>query len=371
MSERRTFEAIRRGLRAFVDGSARRSQRRDVARHPASDGGDYAALKAAVKARGLLTPQPGYYAAVSGLCAALVVGSAAWASATRATALLWLAAPVLAFASGQLTLLGHEAAHHAIVRGARGNDALARLYINLLNGGNFRWWAGSHNEHHARSNERDDDPDIDYPFFAFSDAHAAQKAPVFRPLLTRQHWLALPLMGLVGVTLRVYSLAYYARRGGSALDLAATATFYVVYLALTLGGLGLARGAAFIALHQCLFGMYLGTVTAINHWGMPMLPRGHGLGFLRQQVTTARNLRGGAFADLWFGGLNRQIEHHLFPTMPRSRLREAAPLVRDFCAARGIAYHEVTIAAGYRELFATLRRVATGARAAAPHPTVR
>jgi hypothetical protein len=48
--------------------------------------------------------------------------------------------------------------------------------------------------------------------------------------------------------------------------------------------------------------------------------RGAG-GFLREQVLTARNIYGNWFIDFMYGGLNYQIEHHLFPSMPRYSLR--------------------------------------------------
>jgi hypothetical protein len=55
-------------------------------------------------------------------------------------------------------------------------------------------------------------------------------------------------------------------------------------------------------------------------------------GFARRQVVTARNIRGGRFTTFMLGGLNYQIEHHLFPSMPRPNLRRVQGLVRDFCA---------------------------------------
>lgn len=43
--------------------------------------------------------------------------------------------------------------------------------------------------------------------------------------------------------------------------------------------------------------------------------RGTG-GFLREQVLTSRNVNANWFIDLMYGGLNYQIEHHLFPSRP-------------------------------------------------------
>jgi Fatty acid desaturase len=79
-----------------------------------------------------------------------------------------------------------------------------------------------------------------------------------------------------------------------------------------------------------MLGLYLGSVFAPNHKGMPILSRDDDSDFLRRQVLTARNVRGGRLTDLLLGGLNYQIEHHLFPSMPRPSLRRAQPLVHAY-----------------------------------------
>jgi fatty acid desaturase len=61
-------------------------------------------------------------------------------------------------------------------------------------------------------------------------------------------------------------------------------------------------------------------------------------GFSREQVLTARNMNGNWFIHLVYGGLNYQIEHHLFPSMPRNNLRHARPIVRTYCQGQGVAY---------------------------------
>ena len=58
------------------------------------------------------------------------------------------------------------------------------------------------------------------------------------------------------------------------------------------------------------------------------------LDFLRKQVLTSRNVRGGRLVDIALGGLNYQIEHHLFPNMPRANLRRAQPIVRATAPSR-------------------------------------
>jgi fatty acid desaturase len=110
---------------------------------------------------------------------------------------------------------------------------------------------------------------------------------------------------------------------------------------------------AFLTVHQCLFGVYLGSIFAPNHKGMPILTGKDRPDFLRRQVLTSRNVRGGWFTDLVLGGLNHQIEHHLFPSMPSSHLK-AQVLVRRYCEELGVAYLETGLITSYRQALASL-----------------
>ena len=76
----------------------------------------------------------------------------------------------------------------------------------------------------------------------------------------------------------------------------------------------------------------------------------------------SRNIRGGRFMEVLLGGLNHQIEHHLFPTMSRPDLRRVRPLVREFCARHGITYTETGLFSSYRSIASYLNRVGMGGR---------
>lgn len=114
--------------------------------------------------------------------------------------------------------------------------------------------------------------------------------------------------------------------------------------------------------------LYLALVVAPNHKGMPVWTEGAPLSFLERQVSSSRNIAPHPVWDVLFGGLNYQIEHHLFPTMPRAHLKQARALVKPFCAAHGLPYEEVNPLTSYRLVFAHLRRV--GRAAAGPLPTL-
>jgi fatty acid desaturase len=130
---------------------------------------------------------------------------------------------------------------------------------------------------------------------------------------------------------------------------------------------------AFIAVHQGLFGLYMGLSFAPKHKGMPIITAADRLDFLRKQVLTSRDVIGARFVDFLLGGLNYQVEHHLFPSMPRANLRRAHPIVRDFCAERGISYTQSGAIASYAQGLVHLHEIGRHARCAgafkrAPRP---
>ena len=116
------------------------------------------------------------------------------------------------------------------------------------------------------------------------------------------------------------------------------------------------RALAFLAVQQGLFGLYLGCAFAPNHKGMPVLSEQDNLDFLRRQVLTSRNVSGGRLTETMLGGLNYQIEHHLFPAMPRPSLRRCRILVRAFCAQTGLLYCETGLVSSYSRCCAIFMR---------------
>ena len=117
------------------------------------------------------------------------------------------------------------------------------------------------------------------------------------------------------------------------------------------------KALTFIAIHQAVWGLYMGCSFAPNHKGMPIIGAHENLDYLRRQVLTSRNVRGGWFTDMLLGGLNYQIEHHLFPNMPRASLRHAQHLIRSHCDNLGITYTESSLIGSYVAALRHLNRL--------------
>jgi fatty acid desaturase len=332
-------------------------------------GTEYAELLRLVRAEGLLDRRVGYYRARIALTVTLF--AAGW------TVFVWLGpswwqlvvAAFLAVLFVQLGFLGHDAGHRQVFRSGRHNDLLGLLCANLLIGLSYSWWIEKHNRHHANPNHVERDPDIVAGGVVFTKAQArARRSRIGRWVAHHQAALFFPMLLFEGAALHVAGIvALCAGPAGHARRVEAVLlTAHVVgYLGAVFLVLPPVQAVAFIAVQQGLFGVYLGCSFAPAHKGMLLLGPDDQLDFLRRQVLTSRNIRGGCWVDLAMGGLNYQIEHHLFPSMPSPALRRAQPLVRTFCVRHDLPYEESTLTGSYVLVLRYLREVGAGRSAAA------
>ncbi len=317
-------------------------------------GSDYARLSRQVKQAGLLNRRPGYYAMKIVLTLGLFgLGWVGFGLLGRSWYQLLIAA-FLAVAFTQVAFLGHDAGHRQVFRSRRANDLLGFVHGNLLVGLSFGWWIDKHNRHHAHPNTEGSDPDIASGVLAFTTAQAGARTSVLGRAMARwQAWLFWPLLLLEGLNLHVASVRALfdgsRRHHSRAVEAALLTTHAGAYLGVLFVFLSPWQALAFLAVQQGLFGLYMGASFAPNHKGMPILPAGDRTDYLRRQVLTSRNVRGGPITDFVLGGLNYQIEHHLFPSMPRPNLRRAQGLVRDYCQRHGVSYREDTLISSYAQ----------------------
>jgi fatty acid desaturase len=94
---------------------------------------------------------------------------------------------------------------------------------------------------------------------------------------------------------------------------------------------------------------------------MPTLPHDSKVDFLRRQVLTSRNIRGGFVMDTFMGGLNYQVEHHLFPNMARPNLKKAQAIAKEYCEKHNILYTETGLRQSYGIVIRYLNRVGLSA----------
>jgi fatty acid desaturase len=328
----------------------------------AAPGRAYADLRRLVLAEGLLDRAYAYYTwrgAISFLL--LGIGIAAGWLLPLGPVSIVLTGALLAFGSVQVALVGHDAGHLAVFRSMRTNWLLGWACWSLVLGIGFWYWNDRHTRHHASTNDLAADPDLQWAsMVAYTEdaVRARSRSRRARWLLRWQAVLGPMYTFGLAFAFRVESWVFAARelRGWRrSIELALLGSSLAVWL-LPVVALGWAWLLMFV-LGQVLGGLYLALAIAPNHKGMPTWSATENISFLERQVLSSRNVLPHPLTDFVFGGLNYQIEHHLFPTMPRVHFGRARAIVKPFCEQNGLAYCEMGAFASYRLVVSELRRV--------------
>ncbi|MCP9266256.1 Delta(5) fatty acid desaturase fat-4 [Dirofilaria immitis] len=212
---------------------------------------------------------------------------------------------ILGLAWQQLGWLIHDYAHHQHFRNHYWNDLMSYIVGNLLQGFSSGGWKEQHNMHHAATNVIGRDGDIDLlPFWAVvpSDLQIHRKRAIIERLAVFLHWCM--------VLVQFYYLPTFQIR--------------LIYFFTS----------------QLFAGFLLAHVVTYNHYSTPKFKHDDPIlnSYVCLQLHTTRNMRLGILIDWLWGGLNYQIEHHLFPSMPRHNLKVVMPLVKEFCMENNLPY---------------------------------
>ncbi|WHP18891.1 acyl-CoA desaturase [Cellulomonas sp. ES6] len=336
--------------------------------------GSYQELSQQVREAGLLTRTTGYYV---GLLVGLGVALAALVAGSVLLGHSWfqlIVAGALGIVLTQFAFVAHEASHRQVLASGPANDRLGRVLANGVVGISHSWWMSKHSRHHANPNRVGKDPDIAPDTIVFLEQDAVGLGRVKAALARVQGWAFFPLLTLEGLNLHVTSirsLLTAERSRSRTLELAMIAARLAAYVALVLWLLPVGLAFAFLGVQLAVFGVYMGASFAPNHKGMAIIPEGSRLDFLSKQVLTSRNITGGRFMSALMGGLNYQVEHHLFPSMPRPHLARARLLVREHCSRHGVPYTETSLLRSYAIVVQYLNRVGLAARDPFDCPIVR
>jgi len=324
----------------------------------------YTEVSQRVKEQGLLGRTPWFYAAV-GLALLLALGGCVTGFVLFQDS--WyqlLVAGALGIVFTQIAFLAHEAAHRQILGSGSANRKLARVLGGIV-GMSYSWWDTKHTRHHGNPNQVGRDPDIDVDTVSFVEEDAAE-ARGLRGLITRyQGWLFFPLLMLEGLNLHWLGLRHLATRkdvDGRWLEIGLILSRLALLVVPAFLVLPTGMAFAFLGVQFAVFGVYMGASFAPNHKGMPIIAHDAKLDFFSKQVRTSRNVRGGWWATWLMGGLNYQIEHHLFPSMPRPHLARARAIVQEQCRSLDVPYTETSLWRSYAIVVRYLNRVGLAAR---------
>jgi fatty acid desaturase len=275
--------------------------------------------------------------------------------------------------------LAHDYLHHQVFRHRAVNNAFGYFIGNVALGFSVDWWKSKHNTHHAAPNELDEnhqavDPDIDtLPLLAWSTEMAnTVGSAAHRGLLRMQHYFFFPILLFSRFSWCEQSVSHNLgpkpKKAGVQPweELAMIGLHYGWYLGMVFSFLPIWKGLLFVVLSQVFSGFLLSIVFVQSHNGMEVYSDTKD--FVTAQIVSTRDITAGIWNDWFTGGLNYQIEHHLFPTLPRHNLCKVAAAVRQLCEKHGLAYEHCGMATGTRLVLQRLAAVAAATRSPPADP---
>ncbi|WP_217181689.1 acyl-CoA desaturase [Streptomyces sp. AC495_CC817] len=324
----------------------------------------YREVSQVVRETGLMQRTPVFYSLVGGALLLAFGGCVAGFILLGDSWFQLLIAAALGVLFTQVAFLAHEAAHRQILASGPANFRLARILGGIV-GMSYHWWDSKHTRHHGNPNQVGKDPDIEVDTISFLEADAAQSRGLVRMITRRQGWLFFPLLTLEGINLHYLGYRHlFSRRPikGRWIELGIITARLALVIVPVFLLLPLGMAFAFMGVQLAVFGVYMGASFAPNHKGMAIIAPDARLDFFSKQVRTSRNITGGWWATALMGGLNHQVEHHLFPNMSRLHLSKARGIVRDYCVANDVPYTETTLVRSYGIVIDYLNRVGLAAR---------
>lgn len=277
----------------------------------------------------------------------------------------------------QSAYVGHDSGHYQIMTSPAYNRAAQILAGNCLTGISIAWWKWTHNAHHIACNSLDHDPDLQHiPVFAVSTklfksitscfyGRKMEFDPVARFLVGYQHFTFYPVMMVGRINLFIQTfLLLFTRKGvpHRALNILGLAVFWTWFPLLvsclpnwTERAMFVLASFAVTSLQHIQF--------CLNHFSADVyLGHPNGNDWFEKQTGGTIDIACSSWMDWFYGGLQFQLEHHLFPRLPRCQLRKVSPIVQDLCKKHNLPYRSLSFLEANLSTIRTLRIAAQQAR---------
>lgn len=277
-----------------------------------------------------------------------------------ATGVRLLTLLLLAFISVQAGYIAHEAGHGAITRKRWLAVSIGQVFNTFLTALCYSHFRKIHGCHHSHCNEREEDIDLQSNLFSlYPEAKQKNNTWSGRFITRYQAYLIWPLVSLQGFSLKIDSIkTLHQNPDKTRVDQIVLLLHLLLWFGLPVYTLGLADAALNYLLMTWFIGPYLGIVFLLNHIGTHVFQPNDDIPRFMRQLICTRNLGDSVVEDIFYGGLNNHIEHHLFPSVPSFRLRRARKIVRSYCHQHGLIYREMSWYKAAGEVFSYLDLIA-------------
>ena len=325
-----------------------------TAPHPAEEG--YGSLCNLLVSEGYFAPSAGHvvYRVAANACM-WCAGSRIFAMGGAASSVAGML--ILAVAYVQCGWIQHECGHGSFTCVPKLDRLLQVLYLNILMGGNYRFWNDQHFSHHANTQNARHDKDLKtFPLVAFHEASLeGRRHTVFTRHQHRLYWWL--INPLVWAVWSFASHPSFARRRKHVAEYAATKAASLCLFSLLVFPLHtFFQSVALFHLTSLLGTTILLATFTVSHTTTDAYTRHKG--WVRPASEHTVNIADHWLTNWWMGYLNFQIEHHLFPAMPQFRQGEVGRLyTRPYLSRNRLPYVEKRFWEANADVYRSLRRV--------------
>ncbi|GAB1607722.1 fatty acid desaturase 2-like isoform X1 [Argonauta hians] len=252
----------------------------------------------------------------------------------------------------------HDFGHLSVFKRSKLDHFWHYFTMGFIKGASPAWWSHMHYQHHAKPNVLDKDPDIRIDkCFVIGDTmslEVAKKKKKSMPYNFQHRYFFIIGPPLLFPVYFQYALLHYAISRRAWADLAWMAAFFLKIFYLYTPFLGFWGVLAYYFVVRCVESHWFTWVSQSNH--IPMdVEHDTAQPWLALQLHATCDIEKSFFNDWFTGHLNFQIEHHLFPTMPRHNLYKIAPYVKSLCEKHGIKYQVKPLGKAFVDVVRTLK----------------
>ncbi|XP_006033389.1 fatty acid desaturase 1-like [Alligator sinensis] len=320
---------------------------------------DFRELRATVERMGLLQPKHFFFFLI--FLHILVLDAASWLTVWYfGSSLVPFLVGLALFTTAQIQMswFQHDLGHFSVFRETKWNRLLHIFLMGVVKGAPASWWNHLHNQHHAKPNCFRKDPDLNmHPYF-FSlgktlSVELGKKKKKFMPY-NHQHKYFSFLAPLVLIPFFQLTVIHFTSKRKKWLELFLIVTFNIRICLMYTPLMGFQSTMVYYWLARYLESHWFVWVSQMNH--IPMnIAYDKNDDWVSTQLQATCNVDQSWFNDWFTGHLNFQIEHHLFPTMPRHNYWKVAPLVESLCAKHGIEYKSKCLLTAFVDILRSLK----------------
>ncbi|XP_061165492.1 acyl-CoA 6-desaturase-like isoform X1 [Saccostrea echinata] len=258
----------------------------------------------------------------------------------------------------QIGWLQHDFGHLSVFKSSWLDHVFHFLTIGCIKGASPSWWNHMHYQHHAKPNVMGKDPDVrvDQLFVVGEKmpVKVAESNKSSMPYNLQHKYFFIigpPLLFPVYFQFMLFRHIFTRRLWK---DFIVVMAFYVKFFYLYTPLLGVGWVFVYYEIMRVLESHWFTWVSQSNH--IPMdIDEDTAEPWIRLQLKATCDIEQSFFNDWFTGHLNFQIEHHLFPTMPRHNLYKIQPIVQSLCKKHGIPYQMKTLSQSFVDIVKSLK----------------